>query len=194
MSSDQDAPDWSGALSGAIVEGEDEEDTPPLNIVSSSGLGGTGAVAEGDTEELPYVTLLYAACRTVQSGEITIEQFVEGVSKLDVITDNALKIYAIPAVKKDLPGKLTDHQNSIVNALEGELHNLKKGLTLMLSYAETKSQADLEEGTRIAVASLNASRSIQKKADTEYDAIMEREKGDKARRAQQATAAEEEDS
>lgn len=185
------AADWSGALQGAISEAGDEEDPSGIDVVSSGGLSGSsaGAGAESDNGELPYVVLLHAAARTVQSGEITVEEFIEGIGKLDAIADNALKIYAIPAVKNDLPGKLTDYQNSIVSALEVELHNLKKGLALMLTYPESKAVGDLEAGLKIAVASLNASNEIKKKADAEKAAILQREQDEKAVRAQKAAEA-----
>ncbi|GMU55344.1 MAG: hypothetical protein AMXMBFR33_44900 [Candidatus Xenobia bacterium] len=183
------AADWSGALQGAISEAGDEEDPSGIDVVSSGGLSGSSAGAESDNGELPYVVLLHAAARTVQSGEITVEEFIEGIGKLDAIADNALKIYAIPAVKNDLPGKLTDYQNSIVSALEVELHNLKKGLALMLTYPESKAVGDLEAGLKIAVASLNASNEIKKKADAERAAILQREQDEKAVRAQKAAQA-----
>lgn len=183
------AADWSGALQGAISEASDEEDPSGIDVVSSGGLSGSSAAAESDSSELPYVVLLHAAARTVQSGEITPEEFIEGLGKLDAIADNALKIYAIPAVKNDLPGKLTDHQNAIVNALEVELHNLKKGLALMLTYPESKAVGDLEAGLKIAVGALNASNEIKKKADAEKAAIYQREEDEKAERARKAAAA-----
>ncbi len=183
------AADWSGALQGAISEAGDEEDPSGIDVVSSGGLSGSSQGTESDNGELPYVVLLHAAARTVQSGEITVEEFIEGIGKLDAIADNALKIYAIPAVKNDLPGKLTDYQNSIVSALEVELHNLKKGLALMLTYPESKAVGDLEAGLKIAVASLNASNEIKKKADAEKAAILQREQDEKAVRAQKAAEA-----
>lgn len=188
MSSEKDAGDWSGALQGAITE--DQEDDPQgIDVVSNAGLTAGAAAAEAESGELPYVVLLHAAARTVQSGEITTEEFIEGLGKLDAIADNALKIYAIPAVKNDLPGKLTEYQNSIVNGLEVELHNLKKGLALMLTYPESRAVGDLEAGLAMAVNALNASNDIKKKADSEHAAIMQREKDEKARRAQQAAQA-----
>ena len=124
--------------------------------------------------------LLKAAVSTLKSGEISEEEFVEGVKKLDAIADNALKVYEIPAVKKDLPGKLTDHQNSIVSALEVQIHRLKEGLGLLLGYPSTKAVGDLDSGLQIAVDALNASADIQKKADTEREAIRQQEKEEKA--------------
>lgn len=180
--------DWSGALQGAISDNE-EEDPESIDVVSNTGLSGGGAAGSAGSEELPYVVLLHAAARTVQSGEISHDEFKEGLGKLDAIADNALKIYAIPAVKNDLPGKLTDYQNNLMAALETELHNLKRGVALMLTYPDTRSVPDLQEGLRIAVAALNTANEVKKKADTEKAAIEERQAEDKARRAQQAAEA-----
>jgi hypothetical protein len=186
-SEDDDAPDWGGAITSALEEAGEEDDEEGINVVSNDGLSATAAAAsETGTKELPYVILLKAAVSTLQSGEITEAQYIEGIKKLDTIADQALKVYEIPAVKKDLPGKLTDYQNQIVAALEEQIHRLKEGLALMLSYPTTKAIGDMETGLQIAVDALNASANIQKKADTEREAIRQQEKEDKAKRAQKA--------
>jgi hypothetical protein len=187
MSSDDDAPDWSGALQSARDEAGEDEDEEGINVVSNDGLSTRPSAQESATKELPYVVLLKAAVSAVLSGEISEQEYVEGVKKLDGIANQALKVYEIPAVKKDLPGKLTDYQNQIVAALEEQIHRLKEGLGLMLSYPQTKSVEDMEAGLQIAVDSLNASANIQKKADTEREAIRQQEKEDKLKRAQKAT-------
>lgn len=190
---DDDTPAWGGAIQSALSEAGDEEDEEGINVVSSSPLSAGGATDESGTKELPYVVLLNAAVSMVKSGEISEAEFVEGVKKLDVIADNALKVYAIPAVKKDLPGKLTDHQNDIVSGLEIQLHRLKEGLALLLGYPQTKSIDDLETGLQIAIKALNDSAAIQKQADSERAAILQREKEERAKRAQKAAGAEAED-
>lgn len=192
MKPEEEVPAWGGAIQSAIEDAGDEDDEVNLNVVSGSGLPGV-SVGDADSKELPYVTLLKAAVTMVQSGEITVEQYVEGVSKLDAIADNALKIYAIPAVKKDLPGKLTDYQNSIVSGLEAEIHKLKEGLGRLLNYPSSQSQEDLEVGLELAVNALNASAEIQKKAEVERAEVLQREKDERARRGQQAAEAEEEE-
>lgn len=189
---ERDVPDWGSAVQGAIARAgetdEDEDEEPRLDVVSGAGLPAGGAQA--GTEELPYVGLLKAAVSMVKTGELSIDDYVEGVKKLDVIADNALKVYAIPAVKTELPGKLSEHQNSIVSALEVEIHRMKEGLALLLGYPETRALGDLETGLQTTVSAMNAMAGIQKKADAEYSRIMEQEKQDKARRAQQAAEAE----
>lgn len=192
MKPEEEVPAWGGAIQSALEDASDEDDDVNLNVVSGSGLPGVSAGEAGD-KELPYVTLLKAAVTMVQSGEITMEQYVEGVSKLDAIADNALKIYAIPAVKKDLPGKLTDYQNSIVSGLEAEIHRLKEGLGRLLNYPNSQSSEDLEVGLELSVSALNTSAEIQKKADAERAAILKREKEERAGRSQQAAEAEEEE-
>lgn len=192
MKPEDEVPAWGGAIQSALEDASDEDDDVNLNVVSGSGLPGVSAGEAGD-KELPYVTLLKAAVTMVQSGEITMEQYVEGVSKLDAIADNALKIYAIPAVKKDLPGKLTDYQNSIVSGLEAEIHRLKEGLGRLLNYPSSQSAEDLEAGLELSVSALNNSAEIQKKADAERAAILKREKEERAGRSQQAAEAEEEE-
>jgi len=192
MKPEDEVPAWGGAIQSALEDASDEDDDVNLNVVSGSGLPGVSAGEAGD-KELPYVTLLKAAVTMVQSGEITMEQYVEGVSKLDAIADNALKIYAIPAVKKDLPGKLTDYQNSIVSGLEAEIHRLKEGLGRLLNYPNSQSSEDLEVGLELSVSALNTSAEIQKKADAERAAILKREKEERAGRSQQAAEAEEEE-
>lgn len=186
MSSDDDAPDWSGALQSALEEAGEDEDEEGINVVSNDGLSTRPSTQESGTKELPYVVLLKAAVSAVLSGEISEQEYLEGVKKLDAIANQALKVYEIPAVKKDLPGKLTDYQNQIVAALEEQIHKLKEGLGLMLAYPQTKSVEDMEAGLQIAVDSLNASANIQKKADTEREAIRQKEKEDKLKRAQKA--------
>lgn len=194
MSSDDaedESPAWGGAIQSAIHDAGDEDDEEGINVVSGTGLSGGGG--DDDEEELPYVILLHAATAAIKSGEISEAEFVEGVSKLDVIVDQALKVYDIPAVKKDLPGKLTELQNTIVSGLEAELHRLKEGLTLMLSYPSSKDTADLDAGLQMAVGAMHASAEIQRKADAERAAIAEREKAEKAARAQRAAAADSDD-
>jgi hypothetical protein len=71
-------------------------------------------------------------------------------------------------------------------SLESQIHLLKQGLALMLSYPESRALGDLETGLEIAVKALNDSAQINKKADAEYTAIMEAEKEEKAQRAQRA--------
>jgi len=196
MSSDDEAndvPAWGGAIQSAIDEAGEEEDDEGINVVSNSGLSSGSGPGEADSEELPYVVLLRAAVSMVQSGEITMDEFVEGVKKLDNIADQALKVYEIPAVKKDLPGKLTDYQNEIVSSLETQIHRLKEGLGLLLSYPASKAVDDLENGLQIAVGALHASADIQKKADAERAAILQEEKEEKAQRAQRAAAADSEE-
>ncbi|MBX3165810.1 MAG: hypothetical protein KF760_00305 [Candidatus Eremiobacteraeota bacterium] len=188
---EEEVPAWGGAIQSAISQAGDEEDEEGVNVVSGGGLSGEGVDESG---ELPYVILLKQAVAGLKAGVLTEEQFVEGVSKLDVITDNALRVYAIPTVKKDLPGKLTDHQNEIVNALEVELHRLKEGLTVLLNYPNTQDQADLDSGLQTCIDAMNASRDIQKEAKIEKEAIDERKKEEKARRAQAAEAADEDES
>jgi hypothetical protein len=187
-SEDDDMPDLGKAIQNARAEEGDEDDEPGIDVVSSVGLD--GAAAQAQSEELPYVVLLNAAVSMVKIGELSMEEYVEGVTKLDVIADNALKVYAIPAIKKDLPGKLTDDQNEIMGALETEIHRLKDGLDLLLSYPETLALGDLETGRQTAVSALNAMATIQKKADAERARILQSEQDDKARRAQQAAEAE----
>ena len=192
MSSDEeDGPSWGAAIQGAISKAEGEKDEEGVNVVSGGGLSGDGSDASG---ELPYVTLLKLAVGGLKSGQLSQEEFLEGVSKLDVITDNALRVYAIPTVKKDLPGKLTDHQNEIVNALEAELRRLKEGLTILLNFPETQSREDLDIGLQTCIDAMNASRDIQKEARTEKAAIDARKAEEKARRAQAAEAADEDES
>ena len=190
-SDDQDAPAWGGAIQSAINEAGDEEDEEPVNVVSGSGLSDDDDSDE-DSDELPYVVLLRVAVAAVKSGDMSHDEFVEGVRKLDVIADNALKVYDIPAVKKDLPGKLTDYQNEIVGALEVQLHRLKEGLALLLGYPASQALGDLEQGLQLAVDAMHASADIQKKADEERAAILEEEKEEKARRARKAAAADDE--
>ena len=189
-SDDDDAPAWGGAIQSALAEGEEEdEDEEGINVVSTGGLSAASGANETGKEELPYVILLKAAVSTLKSGEISEEEFVDGVKKLDAIADNALKVYEIPAVKKDLPGKVTDPQNSIVSVLEVQIHRLNEELGLLLGYPSTKAVGDLDSGLQIAVDALNASADIQKKADTEREAIRQQEKEEKAKRAQKAAEA-----
>ena len=188
---ENDAPAWGGAIQSAIHDAGEEDDEEGIDVLSGSGLSATGGA--DDEEELPYVILLHAAVSAIKAGQISEAEFIEGVSKLDVIADNALKVYEIPAVKKDLPGKLTEHQNDIVSGLEAEIHRLKEGLTLMLSYPSTKDVAELDAGLQLAVGAMHASAEIQKKADAERAAITEREKKEKAARAQKAAAADSDD-
>ncbi len=190
-SDEEDGPSWGAAIQGAISKAEGEKDEEGVNVVSGGGLSGDGSDASG---ELPYVTLLKLAVGGLKSGQLSQEEFLEGVSKLDVITDNALRVYAIPTVKKDLPGKLTDHQNEIVNALEAELRRLKEGLTILLNFPETQSREDLDIGLQTCIDAMNASRDIQKEARTEKAAIDARKAEEKARRAQAAEAADEDES
>lgn len=188
---EENLPDLGAAIQGALAEAADTEDDdePQLNVVSSGGLP-EGASPHANSGELPYVVLLKAAVAMVQTGELSMDEYVEGVMKLDVIADNALKVYAIPAVKKDLPGKLSDHQNSIVDGLEAEIHRMKEGLGILLTYPETRAVGDLQTGLETAVSAMNNMAKIQKAADKEYAAIVERQQADKARRAQQAAEAE----
>ena len=186
---EEDGPAWGNAISSAISDAEGEVDEEGINVVAGGGLSNDGA-----SGELPYVTLLKLAVGGLKSGQLSEEEFVEGVSKLDVITDNALRVYAIPTVKKDLPGKLTDHQNQIVNALEAELHRLKEGLTILLNYPETRNPEDLDVGLQTCIDAMNASRDIQKEAKAEKAAIDARKAEEKAKRAQAAEAADEDDS
>lgn len=190
-SDEEDGPSWGAAIQGAISKAEGEKDEEGVNVVSGGGLSGDGSDASG---ELPYVTLLKLAVGGLKSGQLSQEEFLEGVSKLDVITDNALRVYAIPTVKKDLPGQLTDHQNEIVNALEAELRRLKEGLTILLNFPETQSREDLDIGLQTCIDAMNASRDIQKEARTEKAAIDARKAEEKARRAQAAEAADEDES
>ena len=191
-SEEDDVPDLGDAIQNALANASDEHDEDShLDVVSNSGLpnGGGGSAPQGKGE-LPYVVLLEAAVSMVKTGELTMEQYVEGVMKLDVIADNALKVYSIPAIKKDLPGKLTDHQNSLMGELETEIHRLKEGLGVLLSYPETLAIGDLETGLEASVSALKAMARVQKAADAEHAAIMEREREDKERRAQKAAEVE----
>ena len=181
-----DAPDWGGAVINALHDADDEEeDEEGINIVSQSGL----VPGASDPGELPNVILIRQAVEAIKAGAITPEQFVEGVKKLDAVADNALKLYAIPAVKQDLPGKLTDHQNNLWSGLEAEIRKLKEGLGLMMAYATNNSIDDLDTGAEMAIKSLKDSVKVQKKAVAEYEAIVEREKAEKAQRAAKAAAA-----
>jgi hypothetical protein len=187
MAAGEQDDDW--GLSGALAKAKKEKDDPDsISVVSNSGLS-ADAAAEGP-KELPYVTLLNAAVSMVKTGQLSMDEYVAGVKKLDVIADNALKVYAIPAVKNDLPGKLNEHQNSLVSGLEAEIHRMKEGLGLLLRYPQTMASSDIEEGHKMAVAAMNAMAVIQKEADAERARHKERLKEDKARRAQQAAEAE----
>lgn len=182
-------PDLAGAIQNARAAAEEAgEDPDKVDVVAARGLD--HAVSQDTSGELPYVVLLKAAVNMVKSEEISIEEYVEGVKKLDVIADNALKVYSIPTVKNDLPGKLTEHQNDIVFALEEEIHNMKEGLGILLGYPDSLAVSDLDEGLHIAVSAMNEIANIQKAADEEQKAIAREEEEDKARRAQQAAAAE----
>lgn len=188
---EKDGPAWGGAIQSAIHDAGEEEDEEGIDVVSGSGLANSGDADED--EELPYVVLLHAAVAAIKAGHITDAEFIEGVSKLDVVADNALKIYQIPAVKKDLPGKLTEYQNEIVSGLEAEVHRLKEGLTLLLSYPSTRDLAQLDAGLQLAVGAMHASAEIGKKSLAERDLVLEEEKKEKAARAQRAAAADSDD-
>ena len=177
---------------GAAIQSardNDEGEDPHLDVVSKTGLSGD-LESYGDKGDLPYVVLLKAAVSMIKSGEISMEEYIEGVGKLDAIADNALKLYAIPAVKKDLPGKLTEHQNAIVGGLEGEIHRMKEGLGLLLSYPESRAIGDLEVGLETAVSAMNEIGKIQNAADDEHARLKQQEQEDKARRAEKAAQAE----
>lgn len=188
---DKDVPDWGGALQSAISD-EGEDDPAPMNVVANAGLSGVTAAAAAEDGELKYVTLLKAAAAMVKTGEITVDEYVEGVGKLLAINENALKIYQIPAVKKELPTKLTEHQYKIVMALEGELYKQKEGLERMLSWPQTQAIDDLDGGLEEAVGAMIRMQDIKAAADTEKASIDAKEKEDKARRVAQARAADEE--
>ena len=182
---------WGEALGNVLANRNENEDDdePNLDVLSDGGLPAKGAAAP-NKDDLPYVVLLKAAVTMVKSGELSMDEYVEGVKKLDVIADNALKIYSIPAVKTDLPDKLEDHQYSIVTSLEAQIHKMKKGLGILLSYPETQAAGDLETGLETAVSAMNAIGQIQKQADAERARILEQEKEEKAKRAQKAAEAE----
>lgn len=178
-------------LGAAIQSAKDtpDDDTEKVDVVHSGGLEAR-SVEYGEPGDLPYVKLLKAAVALVKTNELSIEEYVEGVKKLDAIADNALKLYAIPAVKKDLPDKLDEHQNALVGGLEAQIHKMKKGLTILLSYPETQAVGDLDVGLETAVSAMNEIGRIQKAADAEAERIQQQEQEDKARRAQQAAEAE----
>lgn len=179
--------DW-GGLSNAIASAKEEaDDAPGVDVVSNSGVG-AGAAAN-TSKELPYETLLNAAVAMVKTGKLSMEEYTAGVKKLDVIVDKALKVYAIPAVKKDIPGKLDDHQAAILNGLEAETRNMKAGLTRMLAYPQTNSSDDLDGGHKQAVAAMHAIDAIQRKADSEKARLDKEFKEEKAKRAQKAAGA-----
>lgn len=181
--------DW--GLGNAIANAKEEaDDGPGVNVVSNSGLSGSAAAASGKAaRELRYVTLLNAAVSMVKTGKLSMEDYVAGVKKLDVICDNALKFYNIPAVKKDLPAKMDENQNAIVNGLEAETRNMKAGLTRLLAYPQTLSSDDLEEGHKQAVAAMWAIDAIQLQAEAEKARLDQKHKEEKARRAQKAAGA-----
>lgn len=189
-SDEEDVPAWGGAIQSAISQASDEEDEEGVNVVSGGGLTGDEAEGSGD---MPYLVLLKGVVAGLKAGVVTEEQFVEGVSKLDAITDNALRLYEIPAVKKDLPGKLTEHQNDLVGGLEAEVHRLKEGLTILLNYPNTKNEADLDAGLQLCSDAMYATREIKRAATVEAAAIEERKKEEKARRAQAAAAEDDEE-
>ena len=184
---DTDDLDLGAAIQSARANPEDDEQK--VNVVQRGGLD-ERAVEYGNPDDLPYVKLLKAAVALVKTGELSMEEYVEGVGKLDAIADNALKLYAIPAVKKDLPGKLTEHQNSLVGGLEAQIHKMKEGLGILLSYPETEAVGDLEVGLQTAVSAMNEIDRIQSAADAERDRIQDEEREEKARRAQKAAEAE----
>jgi len=184
---DTDDLDLGAAIQSARANQEDDEQK--VDVVQRGGLD-ERAVEYGNPDDLPYVKLLKAAVALVKTGELSMEEYVEGVGKLDAIADNALKLYAIPAVKKDLPGKLTEHQNSLVGGLEAQIYKMKEGLEILLSYPETQAVGDLEVGLQTAVSAMNEIDRIQGAADAERDRIQEEEREEKARRAQKAAEAE----
>lgn len=191
MASDSNQDDDWG-LGNAIANAKEEDDDGPgVNVVSNSGLTGDAAAAKAG-RELKYVTLLNAAVSMVKTGKLSMEEYAAGVKKLDVICDNALKVYDIPALKKELPGKLDEHQSAIFFGLEAETRNMKAGLTRMLAYPQTNSSDDLEEGHKQAVAAMWAIDAIQKQADAEKARLDEVKKQEKAARAQKAAGAAEE--
>ena len=191
MASDSDQEDDWG-LGNAIANAKEEDDDGPgVNVVSNSGLSGNAGAAKAG-KELKYVTLLNAAVSMVKTGKLSMEEYAAGVKKLDVICDNALKVYDIPALKKELPGKLDEHQSAIFFGLEAETRKMKAGLTRMLAYPQTNSSDDLEEGHKQAVAAMWAIDTIQTQADTEKARLDEVKKQEKAARAQKAAGAAEE--
>lgn len=191
MSPDSEEPlrDLGAVLQNALAKRDEDEDEPSLDVVSSGGLHETGAAAP-DSGDPPYLVLLKAAVSMVQTGELSMDEYVEGVEKLDVIADNALKVYSVPAVKNDLPGKLDDYQNSLVASLEAELRKMKKGLGILLSYPETLAVGDLETGLATTASAMLQIKKIEHDADTERERLLEEEKEEKARRAQKAAEAE----
>ncbi len=192
MASDSNQDDDWGLGSAISNAKEEADDGPGVNVVSNSGLSAGGAGAKAASGELRYVTLLNAAVEMVKTGKLSMEEYTAGVKKLDVICDNALKLYNIPALKKELPGKMDEHQTGILNGLERETRNMKAGLTRLLAYPETKSSADLEEGHKQAVDAMWAIDRIQKEADAEKARLDEKHKEEKAKRAQRAAGAAEE--
>jgi len=191
MSSNEQAgesDDWGAAVMSAI-HSDGEDDQEGINFVSGGGGFGAAAGAEGGQQEMKSVADLQEATSAIKSNEISMEEFVNVVQKVQKVANNALKLYAIPAVKKDLPGKLTEKQNELWAGLETQLLRVKEGTETMLAYATNHQIGELEAGLETTVQGLKAAVDIQKQADAEYAVIMEREKEEKAERARKAAEA-----
>jgi hypothetical protein len=189
MSSNEQAgenDDWGAAVMSALHHAEGEDDQEGINFVSG---GGGLATAVGGAEGGGSVAALQDATTAIKSNEISMDEFVTVVGKVQTVANNALKLYAIPAVRKDLPGKLTEKQNELWLALEAQLLLIKEGTETMLAYATNSQIGELESGLDTVVKALKSAADIQKQADAEYAAIMEREKEEKAARAQKAAEA-----
>lgn len=192
MASDSNQDDDWGLGSAISSAKTAADDGPGVNVVSNSGLSAGASAKKPAAGELRYVTLLNAAVDMVKTGKLSMEEYTAGVKKLDVICDNALKLYNIPALKKDIPSKMDENQLLILNGLEAETRNMKAGLTRLLAYPESRSSADLEEGHKQAVDAMWAIDRIQKKADAEKARLDQKHKEEKAKRAQKAAGAAEE--
>lgn len=139
-----------------------EEDTPALNIMSNSLLGG------GDLEKVPLeraANLLKAreAARAIRHDEITPEEFLQQLLPIQELAENGVKLFAAEVVKKETE-KLPPEQQEVVAAFEKQVYVLKEGIELMASYADTGLIDDLDRGLELVEQSMVAVDEIQDRA------------------------------
>jgi hypothetical protein len=144
--------DITAALQEATRLGGRDEDPPPLNLLSGSGLSHSvpsGVGGRIPVEQSLHLRLLREAAAGIRHGEIDGEEFLAKVQYVGMVAHEGLKLLATPWMAKQF-GQLPPAELALVEAFEEQALALVEATELMAAYLDSGNVDDLDRGLAMA--------------------------------------------
>jgi hypothetical protein len=161
LDSDKSELPWV-SVAEALEDASFEEDPPPFDLLSGSGLG-KQARDKIPLEEAENLLLLRAAAADARLDRIGRAEFLVRVQQVARVAVNGIKLFNNPGFRAfydDLPPE----QIAVFEVFEDQVYSLKEATDLMARYADSGAIEDLDEGLAMAERCMAAVDKAQDRA------------------------------